>query len=173
MINIYVDGSTREGKNQKGADNKGGYSVIILNKEEDQLLNIYSLQCSNTTNNRMELSAILTALEYADNDYPNEQIHIYSDSAYCINICTDWIYNWQRNGWKTASKKTPENLDLVMSIYKHLTSTFVPRYCFHKVNGHSEIIGNELADAAATNNWHKFNQYMVEYEITAKEGVLY
>lgn len=173
MINIYVDGSTRGGKNQKGADNKGGYSVIILNKEENLLLNMYSLQCDNTTNNRMELSAILTALEYADNDYPNETVHIHSDSAYCVNMCTNWIYNWEKNGWKTASKKTPENLDLVLSIYKHITSSPFYHCHFHKVSGHSEIIGNELADAAATNNWHKFNQYMAEYEITAKEGVLY
>ena len=55
MIKIFTDGSTREGKNQRGAKNKGGFGIVIMNEDESEIYYSFSYQTENTTNNRMEL----------------------------------------------------------------------------------------------------------------------
>lgn len=166
MIKIFTDGSTRGGKNQRGAENKGGFGVVVMNEEETRVLYASGYQCVNTTNNRMELRAILEALLIADELYPQETIKIISDSAYCVNMLSQdgWIYNWARNHWRTAAKKPVENLDLVQPIYNLISQSFYHCY-FAKIDGHSEHVGNELADAIATDNMKKYREYLEEYEI--------
>lgn len=88
MVNIYVDGSSR--KNGK----EGGYGVVVL--MNNQIDYEYSEQFENVTNNQMELKAIIHALILIDDRYPEEECVIYSDSAYCVNMCNDWIYTWAR-----------------------------------------------------------------------------
>ena len=73
----------------------------------------------NTTNNRMELVAILYALELTQTKYKQEKCVIKSDSAYCVNMFNDWIYNWQRNGWVRQKNQPIENLDLVKQIWEY------------------------------------------------------
>lgn len=164
MIKIFTDGSTRAGKNQRGANNKGGFGIVIMNEDETIIYHAISFQTENTTNNRMELQALYEGLMLADELYKDEKVKIISDSAYCINMVTSWIFNWARNDWRTSAKKQVENLDLVQAIYKLIDQPFY--HCtFEKIDGHSEHIGNELADSLATNNENKYNKYIEENDL--------
>ena len=164
MIKIFTDGSTRAGKNQRGANNKGGFGIVIMNEDETIIYHAIGFQTENTTNNRMELQALYEALMLADELYKDEKVKIISDSAYCINMVTSWIFNWARNDWRTSAKKQVENLDLVQAIYKLIDQPFY--HCtFEKIDGHSEHIGNELADSLATNNENKYNKYIEENDL--------
>ena len=75
----------------------------------------------NTTNNRMEMMAVLKCMELAAADKANNYI-CYSDSAYVVNMCNDWIRKWAQNGWQNSKKQTVENLDLVKKIYNYLNT---------------------------------------------------
>ena len=100
----------------------------------------------NTTNNKEELKAILYALiQYGDE--PN--VVVYSDSNYCVNTFTKWMYSWQQNNWIKSDKKSPENLDLIKTYYD-LTTTGERTIDLRKIQGHSGHIWNELADQLAT-----------------------
>lgn len=73
---------------------------------------------------------------------------VYSDSAYSVNSLNTWIYSWQRNGWRKADKQIPKNLDLIQAYWELLNKGY--KINLQKVKGHSDIEGNELADALAT-----------------------
>lgn len=161
MVEIYCDGSCRgNGKEE----NCGGFGVvgIILSSELETLGDpvveyVYGKQVENTTNNRMELEALIHALELTQSRYIGQECIIYCDSAYCVNMINDWIYSWNSRGWKRAGNKDIENLDLVLKIWEYLKIEFGNfRIC--KVKGHEGAIGNELADAIATNNQIKFTK---------------
>ena len=98
----------------------------------------------NTTNNEMELTAALMGLKQLK--YPCE-VELYSDSAYLVNgFEKGWIYNWQKNNWKTASKEPVKNKELWEEIYK-LTKTHKVK--FIKVKGHSDNKYNNRCDELA------------------------
>ena len=102
-----------------------------------------------TTNNRMELTAAIKALEEVgiNKEFVNREVVIYTDSKYLILGITAWIHNWKRNGWKKADKKLVENRDLWESLY----SAAVGRNIQWKyVGGHKGIAGNERCDQIAT-----------------------
>ena len=164
MIKIFTDGSTRGGKNMRGAQNSGGFGIVIMDEDENTIYHAISYQTKNTTNNRMELQAIYEALMLADEFYKDEKVKIISDSAYCVNMINDWISNWARNGWKTASKKPVENIDLVKEIYKLINQEFY--HCsVEKIDGHNGFVGNELADFLATENLNKYDKLVEEYDL--------
>ena len=164
MIKIFTDGSTRGGKNMRGAKNSGGFGIVIMNEDENIIYHAISYQTKNTTNNRMELQAIYEALMLADELYKDEKVKIISDSAYCVNMINEWIYNWARNGWKTASKKPVENIDIVKEIYKLINKEFY--HCsVEKIDGHNGFVGNELADFLATENLKKYDNFVEEYDL--------
>lgn len=153
-----------------GNPGPGGYGVIVLD-QSNTLHFLLSHQCeSNTTNNREELKALIEAIDYAINDKENE-FTIYCDSSYCVNIATNWIYSWAKNNWTNSKKQTVENVDLIQELYKKLTGdqTNFPNYTIEKIPGHNGIIGNELADAAATNNWTKFKKIFKENNINTND----
>lgn len=163
-INIYVDGSSR------GNPGPGGYGVVAFVHENDKIPDYsYSeVSIENTTNNREELKAILKAFEYAERvqknnfykDY-NLTFIIHSDSAYCVNICNDWIYTWARNNWINSKKKVIENKDLIETLYKYINTDFFPCQII-KTTGHGGVYGNELADALATGNNKKYKKLIEE-----------
>ena len=162
MINIYTDGSTRA----NGKENSNsGYAVVVL-VNDDTYMDYYCAKrnISGTTNNRMELSAILRALELTQTKYKNEKCVIKSDSAYCVNMCNDWIWTWAKNNWMNSKKVQVENIDLVQQIYKYLIIEF-NNFQIEKVIGHAHICGNELADAAATGDQTKFVKILKENDI--------
>jgi ribonuclease HI len=98
-------------------------------------------QAENTTNNRMELTALIEGYEMLQ---PNEATSIYSDSALCVNTITKWAATWERKGW---SKKGGEikNLDLVMELYELAQAH--PNAKLEWIRGHSGALWNEYADA--------------------------
>ena len=136
MKEIWVDGSCL------GNPGPGGWAVIVV--EDGKVVNALCGYSDSTTNNRMELVAIIQAL----NEYQNDPIIIFSDSAYCVNMYNSWMDTWKENGWVRSGGKKIENLDLVQRMYwaKWLSNCTQVT----KVAGHSGIIYNELADKLAT-----------------------
>ena len=154
---FYCDGSTR-GRNQKGADNIGGWGVVCFNVIDSVDWELESFDCHTTevtTNNREELKALIYCLADIKENYADEHCIIYSDSAYVVNMCNSWIDGWAAKGWKNSKKQTVENLDLVLEIYDLLQSFFI-RPDIEKCEGHQGDLGNELADALATANYRRF-----------------
>ena len=162
MLNIYIDGSCR-GNGSKNS--KGGYGIVIFD-DNHNLIDAYCQQFDNVTNNQMELMAFLKTFELLNTKYKNQQVTIYSDSAYCINILSSWIYSWSNNNWKTAKGEPIKNLDIIISLYKYYTiDFFISQIKFIKVDGHKGILGNELADALATNNVSKFSNIILQNHV--------
>ena len=137
----YVDGSCSANGSEEAV---GGFGVVILDESEN-LISTHWETAQGTTNNRMELSAIL----YAFMKYGNqEELVIYSDSAYCVNALNSWMYSWKKNGWLKSDNRPPENLDLFMKF----DSLFALGYNMdlRKCKGHTGDKWNELADKLAT-----------------------
>ena len=123
-----------------------------------------------TTNNREELKALLYALDLTQTKYKNEKCVIKSDSAYCVNMFNEWIYNWHKNNWTRPKNQPIENLDLVKQIWEYCKLEW-PNFTVEKVPGHSGLLGNTLADALATNNHKKIAEILKnnEYEYDISE----
>ena len=154
---IYTDGSSH------GNPGLGGWGLIVMNA--DTIVYAEHDACDYTTNNREELKGMLQALIYA-NEHPNHSFVIYSDSAYCVNICTDWIYTWAKNNWQNSKKQTVENLDLIQELYSYLHADDaeewqICNFRIEKVAGHMGLLGNELADALATFNSKKYDELVI------------
>lgn len=146
---IYTDGSCC-GNGLK--ENEGGFAVLALDKNENLLYNYNKREC-NTTNNRMELKAILYSfLNYGVNINNKEFINnipiLYTDSNYCLQTLTSWMFNWARNSWTKSDKKTPENLDLIKAYYDWYQKGY--RIDIRKVKGHNGNKWNEIVDQLAT-----------------------
>lgn len=150
MIIIYTDGSALK----NGAKNaEGGFGVVVCQgsteqkPEEYEVINAYQERTVGTTNNRMEMSAILWALEhYGLNDF--HPPIVYSDSMYCVNSFTQWIKNWKANGWVRAGNKPLENLDLIKKWDELINEG--RNIDLRHIKGHNGSIWNELADQLAT-----------------------
>ena len=155
---IYTDGAC------SGNPGKGGWATIVLNEEENEIVFKEHDTDDYTTNNRMELKAMLCALQYAAEN-PNHQFTIYCDSAYVVNSLNSWMPNWAANGWRNSKKQIVENVELMKALWEYQSRDF-PNFCVHKCDGHAGVFGNELADAAATNNWARFNSILEEWNVT-------
>ena len=162
MLYIYIDGSCR--RNGK-KDSQGGFGIIIFDGHHN-LIDAYCKYFDNVTNNQMELRAFLKTFELLNTKYKNEQATIYSDSAYCVNILTSWIYSWSKNNWKNAKNETIKNLDIILSLYEYYNiNFFINQIYIIKVDGHKGIIGNELADALAQADVPKFSNIILKNHI--------
>ena len=140
-IKIYTDGAC------VGNPGPGGWAAVILfDNKKKELFGGEKL----TTNNRMELTAAIKALDYCSNEEKKQlslkQIQIYTDSNYLKEGITVWINNWQKNNWKTADKKNVKNVDLWKKLKELIQSNQVE---WNWVKGHSEDIMNNLADKLA------------------------
>lgn len=148
VVKLFTDGGTR-GNGQENS--VGAYGVYMkFCEHEKELCNGYK----NTTNNRMEMLAVIVALEQLKvKDLP---IRVYSDSAYVVNaINQKWIKNWQRNGWKTSKKEPVENQDLWERMIE-LVEGFVS-ITFYKVKGHINL-NSESQLKKAHENFIKHNK---------------
>ena len=105
MIKIYTDGSCLENPGN------GGWAAII---NSDGNIKKISGNEKNTTNNRMELMATISALKEISS---NEDIEIYTDSQYVKLGITEWINNWLKNNWQTSKKEDVKNKDLWLELY--------------------------------------------------------
>jgi ribonuclease HI len=138
---IYTDGAC---SGNGSATAVGGFGVIVLDDDEN-LITTHHEQVKNTTNNRMELSAILWAMIQYGKELPCPTV--YSDSAYCVNTLTSWMYGWARRGWVKSDNKEPENLDLIQAFYKLTQQGYA--IDLRKCRGHSGDHWNEQVDKLA------------------------
>ena len=134
MIAIYTDGACR------GNPGPGGWGVLLEYDGKQRTLHGGE---DSSTNNRMELIAAIKALEVLKSKC---QIALYTDSKYVLKGITEWLPNWKKRNWLTASKKPVQNVDL----WKRLDA-LVPEHeiNWHWVKGHSGNRGNEIADQLA------------------------
>lgn len=135
-ITIYTDGAC------SGNPGPGGWGAVMLFK--DQKKEIYGGE-SQTTNQRMELQAVIGAL--GSLKVTDWDVTVYSDSAYVVNAFKQkWIDKWQKNGWKNSKKEAVANQDLWQEL---LILTGKNRVCMEKVKGHSGDMYNERCDELA------------------------
>ncbi len=133
-VEIYSDGAC------KGNPGPGGWGALLRYGEHEKEL------CGGadlTTNNRMELMAVIQALEALRRPVP---VQVFTDSQYLRQGVTQWMTRWKRNGWKTADKQPVKNQDLWERLDRALADHRVE---WHWVKGHSGHPGNERADALA------------------------
>ena len=134
IIKIYTDGACR------GNPGPGGWGALILKDNEEIKLNGGQ---NDTTNNQMELTAVIKALNFFSE---STEIEIFTDSKYVMDGITDYIKKWKVNGWKTASKKPVKNSDL----WKQLDELSVQHSIrWNWVKGHSGHRENDIADELA------------------------
>lgn len=136
-ITIYTDGAC------SGNPGPGGWGAILMmgaNKKE------ISGGQKNTTNNIMELTAVIEALKLLKRPC---KVDLYSDSAYVVNaFLQNWINGWIKNGWKNSSKEEVKNKELWQEL---LSLTKIHSVTFHKVKGHSDNKFNNRCDELARN----------------------
>ena len=139
----YTDGSC---KANGSSNSSGGYGIVEID-DNNNILWQYQDFKSPTTNNEMELMAILTALKHIDSSGEVGFLKpiIYSDSAYCVNLITDWMYKWEQNGWKRPKNQEVKNLEIIKQIFELADIAE-----FRKVPGHSGVKWNEYVDGLAT-----------------------
>lgn len=137
---IYCDGGCRGNQSD---DNIGGWGAVL--KYRDRTKEIHGGE-ENTTNNKMELTACIRALQtiHGNRTVP---VEIYCDSAYVVNGMNSWIKGWIKNGWINSKKKPVENKDL----WKRLLALSLSHddIKFIKVKGHADNEGNNRADELA------------------------
>lgn len=135
QVDLYTDGAC------SGNPGIGGYAGILIygNVKKE-----YSGAETETTNNRMELKAVIVGLKRLKYSC---RVNVFSDSAYTVNAYLNgWIYAWKKNGWKKADGKAVLNVDLWEELYA-LTQTH--EVTFHKVAGHADNELNNRCDELA------------------------
>ena len=130
MIKIYTDGSCL------GNPGNGGWAAIII--DDEKKIQIKGSK-KDTTNNQMELLAPIKALKTIAK---GSRVEIFTDSKYVKSGITEWIHNWKKNGWKTASKQPVKNKDLWTEL-DQMTNEFQIKWSW--VKGHStDVLNNEV-----------------------------
>ena len=133
-ISIFTDGACR------GNPGPGGWGVLIVFEGEE--ITLYGGE-NNTTNNQMEMTAAIKALEYFQE---KKSIELVTDSSYLKDGIEKWIHGWKKNGWKTSAKKQVKNQELWMKI--DVLNNF-HEVQWKWVKGHSGHRENEIADLLA------------------------
>lgn len=131
---IFTDGACR------GNPGPGGWGVVLNYQDQRKTLRGYAAE---TTNNRMELTAVIEALRALNRTC---DVEINTDSKYVMQGINEWIANWKRNGWKTAARKPVKNSDLWQQLDDEVSTHKID---WKWVKGHSGVEGNELADQLA------------------------
>lgn len=141
-ITMYTDGAC------KGNPGPGGFGTILRYKSTEKEI---SGGESSTTNNRMELTAVIKGLEALKESC---QVDIYTDSKYvCDAVSKGWAVSWKRNGWKKSDKKPALNSDL----WGELLELIDKHECtFHWIKGHNGHPENERCDSMAVKEAEKF-----------------
>ncbi len=133
---LYTDGAC------SGNPGVGGYGCVLMYKGHEKRL---SGAFADTTNNRMEVLAVITGLKCLKEPC---EVDVYSDSAYTVNAFNNgWIYAWEKAGWKKADNKPVLNDDLWREL---LALTRLHNVKFIKVKGHADNEYNNICDKLAT-----------------------
>lgn len=135
-VTLYTDGAC------SGNPGVGGWgAVLMFNGHEKRISGAEEL----TTNNRMEIFAVISGLECLKEPC---EVTVYSDSAYTVNAFNSgWIYGWEKDGWKKADNKPVLNVDLWQRL---LALTRTHKVSFVKVKGHADNEYNNICDKLAT-----------------------
>ena len=142
-ISIYTDGAC------SGNPGPGGWGAILVAGGHRKEL---SGGAAETTNNRMELTAAIEALETIKNP---SAVDLNTDSVYMRDGITKWIHGWKRNGWRTADKKPVKNVDLWQRLETAVTRHQVN---WHWLKGHAGNAENERADELAREGMAPFKR---------------
>lgn len=135
-VTIYTDGAC------SGNPGAGGWGAILMAGDKKKELSGFD---SETTNNKMELTAVIEALKALKKPC---NVELYSDSAYVVNaFIQGWLENWKANGWRGADKKPVKNIELWQELDELLKTHKVT---FIKVKGHADNEFNNRCDALAT-----------------------
>lgn len=133
-VDIYTDGAC------SGNPGPGGWGSVLLYRGHRRELSGGERE---TTNNRMELTAVIQALETLKRPC---RVRIHTDSVYVMKGITEWLAQWKRRGWRTADRKPVKNVEL----WQRLETALQPHEVrWRWVKGHSGVDGNERADALA------------------------
>jgi ribonuclease HI len=134
-IKIYTDGAC------SGNPGAGGWGAVLLFGDKEKRI---SGAASDTTNNRMEMTAVIEALKIVKEKCA---VEVFTDSKYVMDGITTWIHNWKAKGWKTAAKKPVKNEDLWRELDAVVATHDVS---WNWVKGHNGDYHNEIADELAT-----------------------
>jgi ribonuclease HI len=134
VIEIYTDGACR------GNPGPGGWAVLLKKGEREREI---SGAETLTTNNRMELTAVIRALEALNR---RVQANLYTDSEYVRRGVLEWMPEWKSRGWLTAARKPVKNRDLWEQLDRLVAAHDID---WHWVRGHSGVAGNERVDRLA------------------------
>ena len=142
QISVYTDGGC------SGNPGPGGWAFVILSGTDKIMLS-----GGEAANNRMELTAVISALRYISLNIQDAAVTLYTDSQYVQQGITQWISRWLRNGWRTADKKPVKNVELWQTLYK-LDQELHPSWQW--VKGHAGNTYNELCDSMVRSEMDKF-----------------
>ena len=142
-VEIYTDGACR------GNPGPGGWGAVLIAGPHRKTLRGGEPE---TTNNRMELTAAIEALNALKG---GRKVVLHTDSKYVMHGITEWMANWKRRGWKTAAKKPVKNQDLWMALDEAITRHDIE---WRWVKGHNGTPGNEQADALANRGIDELSQ---------------
>jgi len=120
----------------------GGWGAVL--RQGEHLREMFGGEPTATTNNRMELTAPIMALEALKRPVT---VHLFTDSTYVRNGITKWVPGWAKNGWKTSAKQPVKNVDLWQRLQEACSKHEVEWFW---VKGHAGVADNELADVLAT-----------------------
>ena len=139
MIEVYTDGSCL------GNPGTGGWAFQIFN--EGTIINHFGYQLD-TTNNQMELTAAIKALEFLQKE---SEIILFTDSTYLRNGITSWIVNWKKNNWKNSQRKDVKNKILwekldVLNSRKNITWKWVKAHDINEHNNKVDLLAREAAE---------------------------
>jgi len=134
VVEIYTDGACR------GNPGPGGWAALLLSGEREKEL---AGAEAHTTNNRMELTAVIRALEALKRPV---QVRVFTDSEYVRRGISEWVASWKARGWKTADRKPVKNQDLWEELDRLAALHQIE---WRWVKGHSGVPGNERVDRLA------------------------
>jgi ribonuclease HI len=141
---VFTDGASR------GNPGRGGYGAVVIGLISKQVWEFGDREDS-TTNNRMEMAAIVRAFKEIEKISPNAdyEITIHTDSKYVMKGATIWMANWQKNNWQTKNKTDVLNRDLWEEIARLIEKKKIE---WNYVPGHAGVPGNERVDEIGTKN---------------------
>lgn len=135
IVNIYTDGAC------SGNPGPGGWGAVLIYEDHEKEISGYA---EDTTNNRMEMTAAIEALNYLKDPC---NINLYTDSNYLKDGITKWIINWKKNRWRTSNGKPVKNQELWQELEQAMSRHKIN---WHWVKGHANNKYNIIADILAT-----------------------
>jgi len=147
LIEVYTDGSCL------GNPGKGGWAFLVNNEGFISSRSGYSIKA---TNNQMELTAAIKAIEFLVN---HKEMSIYTDSNYLKNGITLWVTNWKKNNWKTASKNPVKNKELwerldQLNYLKKIKWKWVKAHDTNKLNNEVDLLARQSAETLTESSFN-------------------